>query len=394
MNKRLFQTFAAGLILACVIIYGCITRYDPPGVKSFTKLLVVEGIITDSITTIRLSRSVALSESLNYALVNDGEVYVECDDGSVSEVSLFAGNGAYKIRTGKLNPDRQYRIKVNLDGETYRSEFLTPLMTPDFELSWVQRANRALVSIQVSTQDTLKQSAYYLWSYLEDWEFTARLWVDSFCVNFEWVPHDISAPGNRYYCWKKDSSRIFILGNAERMIGNEIKDREIMSFFASSERVSLLYHIAVKQHLIRKEAYAYYANLQKNIEQAGSIFTPIPAEIPGNLYCVTSPDLPVIGYVEVSTTVVQKKFIEAKDVYIGTAYDVENIKEDCYYYNKKGFFQPPPECYNTVSIQWAVINPSVWFLSRIRIDYNPICVDCIKAGGTKDKPEWWPTDHL
>lgn len=390
MNKRLFRKFAGGFILVCVIIYGCITRYEPAAVDNLKSILVVEGIITDSVTTIRLSKSVALSDRLNdYVFVNNGAVFVECDDGSVSDVSLFAGNGTYKIMTGELNPDRKYRLKINLDREEYRSEFLTPLMTPDFQLSWVQRGFGEKVSIQVSTQDTRNQSAYYLWSYREDWEFTARIWVDSFCINSEWVYHDISAPGNRYYCWQKDSSRMFILGNAERMIGHEIKDREILSLISASERISLLYHIAVKQNLLRKEAYAYYANLQKNVEQTGSIFTPIPAEIPGNLYCVTSPDLPVIGYVEVSTTCERKQFIEAKDVYSGAV-----VFENCLI-ETTGY--TPMECYNTALWQWVYFDYNRYGLDWEPLAkkwmYHPPCVDCTLAGGTKNKPEWWPTNH-
>ena len=33
----------------------------------------------------------------------------------------------------------------------------------------------------------------------------------------------------------------------------------------------MLYYIDVKQNRIRKEAYDYFVNLQRNIEQAGSI---------------------------------------------------------------------------------------------------------------------------
>ena len=207
---------------------------------------------------------------------------------------------------------------------------------------------------------------------------------DSICINFEWVFYDIYAPDNRYFCWRKDSSHLFIMENTERLIRNEIIKKEIRSVNTGSEQLSLLYHIAVKQNLIRKEAYKYYSNLQKNVERTGSIFSPIPAEMPGNLYCVTSPDLPVIGYVDVSTTVERKRFVDGDAVYTG----VLNM-DDCSVQPPGGVPFIPPECYNTFRVQWAYYDKE----RKERWYYNPICVDCLAAGGTKDKPSWWPNDH-
>ena len=387
--------YAAMIAVIYLVINGCITPYELSRVEAYRRILVVDGLITDSITTIRLSRSVGLTERLNdLAYVNHATVFVECDDGTVSDASQLVGGGNYTILTGDLNPQRKYRLKIILDEEEYRSEFLSPLTTPDFMLSWVKMDNGARVSFNVSTQDTLNQSSCYLWSYKEDWEFTARILVDSFCINYEWVFHDINAPDNHYYCWKKDSSRVFILANAEGMIGHEIRDREIYAPSAATDRFSLLYHIAVKQNLIRKEAYAYYTNLQNNVERTSNIFAPIPAERQGNLYCVTTPELPVIGYVDVSTTVERKRFITRDEAYIGTAYYPAVILDDCTFQEVN---VPPPECLNTPQFQWVYVDwrkMGIQAGSAVKSFYVTPCVDCIAAGGTKDKPSWWPTEHL
>ena len=391
-GKRRYRLFVLGIIACCVVIYGCITQYEATGVEGLNRILVVEGFITDDITTIRLSKSIGLSERFIYDTipVDQATLHVACDDGTVYDVSLYAGKGTYLIETGHLNPDKKYRLHVFLDGEEYRSEFLKPLFTPDFNLSWVKKNEKASISFQVSTLDSTDQSAYYLWSYKEDWEFTARLLVDSYCLNYVWVINDITSANNYYYCWKKDSSRVFILGNADGMIAHEINNYEILSVFASDERLSLLYHIAVKQNMIRKEAYTYYVNLQKNLERVGGIFSIIPSEVPGNLYCHTSPRLPVIGYVEVSTTVEQKRYIRAEEAYVPAInYD------DCL---MPPGGSPPPECSPHYMWKWAIFDwssttgdPRVF---PLKYYYNITCMDCLAAGGTKDKPEWWPTDHL
>jgi len=372
---------ATGIILICLLLYGCITPYDFAGTEGYRRLLVVEGIITDSITTVRLSRSVRLTERLSdNVYVDHATVFVECDEGTVSDASWLVGTGTYTVATGDLNPQQKYRLKIVLDGEEYLSEFLQPLITPDFELLLVREEEEARVSFQVSTQDTLNQSLYYLWSFKEDWEFRVRMRPDSICLDFEWVPYYTNTPDNIFYCWRKDSSHVFIMENTARFVRNEIKNKEIWSVFSDDERFSLLYHIAMKQNLIRKEAYVYYTNLQKNVERTGSIFSPIPAEMPGNLHCVTSPDLPVIGYIDVSTTTERKRFVRTEEVYTG---DLMNMLY-CSVDPPGGFI--PPECYNTIRVQWAYYEGRRWF-------FNPVCVDCIAAGGTKDKPSWWPNDH-
>jgi len=381
MNYSLFRKLTVGLFVSCVMFNGCITLYEFSGTERLHSVLVVEGIITDSVTNIRLSRSVGLSDRLNdYVYVDNGTVWVECDDGTVSNTSQFMGMGYYHILTGDLNPDCKYRLRILLEGEEYRSEFLQPLLTPDFDLAWAKKGEVS-ISIHVSTQDTIRQSAYYLWSFMEDWEIKARLLVDSFCINGEWVANDIFTTGNRYWCWKKDSSRVFILGNVERMTDQAVKSMEIRSFFASNERLSLLFHISVKQHLIRKEAYKYYANLQKNVESTGSLFAPIPAELPGNVYCITTPDMPVIGFVEVSTSREQGQFMSADEAYAESV----NLM-DCNIEIPPGGYAPP-QCYNTARYQWVHYMRQKWI-------YNPQCVDCIAAGGTKNKPPWWPTSQL
>jgi hypothetical protein len=129
--------------------------------------------------------------------------------------------------------------------------------------------------------------------------------------------------------------------------------------------------------MIRKESYTYYANLQKNVEHASGIFSIIPSEVPGNLYCHTSPRLPVIGYMEVSTTVEKKRYVTAEEVYIP---DINN--DHCYFPPPPNI--PPPECSPHYFWKWT---PG-------KVVLNIICIDCIAAGGTKNKPTWWPTDHL
>ena len=135
----------------------------------------------------------------------------------------------------------------------------------------------------------------------------------------------------------------------------------------------------VEQYALHREAYDYYFNLQKNIEESGSLFAPIPSEMKGNIRCVTDPEVPVIGFVEVATVTRLKRFFPE----IGKVYEAEVTG-----------------CASTI-VQGSEYdnNPDYGYVS-----YNPMnaasntyalkrCMDCGRFG-SKQKPSWWPTSHL
>lgn len=141
--------------------------------------------------------------------------------------------------------------------------------------------------------------------------------------------------------------------------------------------MKILYYIEVQQNRIRKEAYEYFKNIQRNIEQTGSIFSPIPTEVRGNIVCVSDPKEWVLGYVDVTSTTIMKRFMpELRDFY-ETSYD----------------------CAKNILTGMALDGYTYYIYSgapTVPNRYAPFrCVDCTYDGrGTKNKPSWWPTDHL
>ena len=111
---------------------------------------------------------------------------------------------------------------------------------------------------------------------------------------------------NTYYCWGRDSSKAMLLESTNKLTVNLIYKRKLIEIPRDHDKLTMLYYIDVKQNRIRKEAYDYFVNLQRNIEQAGSIFSPIPSERRGNISCVSDPKEWVIGYVDVTNTTIMK----------------------------------------------------------------------------------------
>ena len=100
-----------------LLLSACVTDYEPKGLEQVRDLLVVDGIITNGETTIKLRRSVGLTDDFTEdEFVNDAKVVVEREDGIVFACANSSEKGEYKVDMGELDPGSRYRLRVSLDG--------------------------------------------------------------------------------------------------------------------------------------------------------------------------------------------------------------------------------------------------------------------------------------
>lgn len=365
-------------LIVAGILSSCIAEYYPSQLMDAPDLLVVDGIITNGTSVFRLSTSVGLDAGIDAtSSVDNAQIFVEDESGRLSPPGTLTDPGRYSIPNGNLHPDSSYRIRIVLGDEIIVSEFLRPLITPVIDsITYSKAGSGAPIKIQVSTHEPNNQSHYFRWSYFETYEFTAQLYanvaiIDGVIVIFDEQGEE--GPANHmYYCWQRSASRNLILASSAQLSENVILNHTIQEIEPSNKKLSVLYHIAVTQHLIRKEAYDYFSNLQKNIESMGSIFAPIPSEMNGNLRSLTS-NIPVIGYVDVSTSTTLERFIERNfSLY-------EQPRNNCEF---SPVWQPGMSPL-TFDGQMGIVN---WVTAG--------CVDCTLMGGSKNKPDFWPNSHL
>ena len=324
-----------GVGLLCLIQCGCITEYEATGIDEVADILVVEGVITDDATTITLSRSTNLTGSLysssydpnQYGVsdVYDAKVYVECDDGTQwqagsPDFGSYMGMGSrYTIKTGQLDLDHKYCLKIEIEENDYdsndcsfdvwgnfscpkktykySSDYSYPIKTPEIDsIFWMRSGRGQPVWVYIATHSPDQQVLYYRWSYKEDWEINS----------------DVMLEGYPYYCWNQASSRDLLIGSAEKTVFGQLTD-VINTIYPSDRRLSVLYRINIRQNSISKRAYDYFANIKKNSQQSGSIFAPVPSELRGNIVCTTDPNRVVIGYVDISTTTQKTRYISRRD---------------------------------------------------------------------------------
>ena len=371
-------------MLLSLILCGCITDFNATGIDELADILVVEGIITDDESTITLSRSVNLTEeSFGDYYVDHARVYIECDDGTQweAEPSLDGTlrNGRYTIQTGPLNPDRKYRLKIEIEEVDstgirstfeYCSDYSNSIKTPEIDsVFWAKRGQGQPVAIYVATHEPEGKVLFYRWSYKEDWEINSQYFVE----------------GYPYYCWNVGKNSDLLIGSAEKTVFGKLTDI-VAEISPSDRKLSVLYRITVKQNAISKRAYTYFANVKKNVEQTGSIFAPIPSELRGNIICTTDPDRPVIGYVDVSSTTQKHCYILRRDVYevpYSLRQECEEISRDSLLSLYDGEI---PD--NYILLNPVPVSPDDFpFYARAQ------CVDCSYYGTADQKPDDWPNNY-
>ena len=366
------------LFILCSFLFlsDCITKYEATGIEEMIDILVVEGIITDDETIITLSHSVNLTdENLGYYYIDSAHVYVECDNGTRWKAEPYGGdwwismpprNGRYLIKTGKLNPELQYRLKIEIEELTktyeYCSDYSYPIETPEIDsIFWVKRGRGQPVMMYVATRSYEHKIMYYSWSYREDWEVNAAI------RRVENYP---------YNCWNSSRNKDLLLGTTETVVHGQLMDI-LTEINPSDRRLSSLYRIIVNQNAIRKRTYDYYLNIKKNAENMGSLFAPVPSELLGNIICVSDPKRPAIGYVDISTTSKVQRFITQAD----------------------NLFENPLSC-NIFTLEYLI--DKYGNAKQIPITYidlggdnytEQICVDCTFLGGILQKPDDWPNNY-
>ena len=374
------------IVIIIVFLSGCIELYNHEGVEEIRGLLVVEGTITDDESVFILRRSVGLYTKLKGdETVNDAVVYVEKDNGEQLQ-GVFKSNETYTVQTGDLNAETKYRLYVKIGEYEYRSEFLLPLYTSEIGSITSSKAGKGEpVNIYLNAHDPNDGSRYYRWSYDEIWEVKAEIFANYGFLNSDEPDYFyLHTPENTYYCWGRDKNKSILIESTNKISENRITQKKLHEIPCDNDRLSILYYILVKQNQIRKEAYEYYSNIQKNVEQTSSIFSPIPSEMEGNIKCVTNPEIPVIGYIDVSTTTRKELFFSDDTVH---------------YYEPQRSYDLRQWCEDAVTPYLPYVGYDNYIYYLVQPPTNPFyvhrsCVDCrLKDNATKDRPDFWPNAH-
>jgi hypothetical protein len=379
------------LVISAALLFSgaCKEAYDPPVLSTDHAYLVVEGFINNGpdSTVITLSHTYTLSDTAQATPEPGATVSVEGSDNSIFALPE-TGKGQYGADLTTLNPANQYRLHILTSaGKEYRSDFVAFKLSPPIDsINWVRNGDG--VQIYANTHDPQKNSTYYLWKYEETWEFHSV-----YGSEFEYLPAQDTivtrTQDSFYFCWTGENSTNILLGSSARLASDVIYEAPLLLIPSNSWHISLEYSILVKQYVLTADAYNFWLNLQLNTEQIGSIFSPQPSQIRGNVHSLSDSTEQVLGYISAGTLSKQRIFINPTDIPNWTTNEYPNscqqiniigVPDTERLWLASGFYIP-------TDLDPLVMQPP---FPPFRFDIaNQPCVDCTQLG-VNHKPAFWP----
>ena len=383
------------LFAALLLISGCIYPFKADiESETFDHIVVSGDILIGEPTRITLSYVYPLTAYTNemkkdYPL---GKLVIENDSGNTWKGD-YQYRGVYVFDTSTAPAKGKYRLRIELnDGREYTTPW-TGVKQPPVITDFHYDGNDEGVSLFLSL-DGADSLWNFRWDYTETWEYHADfipafMFVpglpeadqrDPYKIYREPDPSEIN-----YTCWKSESSIEPGLGSAEGQSDNCLKDVCLLSIPSTDRRISVEYSMMLTVSGISSEALAWHKHMNALSNDTGSLFSPTPSEMRGNVTCTSDESQTALGYVDVVCRV--SKRIYVPNLHYHRPYDPEVL-----------LFYPEPDedgnynldqLYITGDAPVRGLEPSL-----TGVEWGPKrCTDCTQLGGTTTEPEWWKKDY-
>lgn len=369
------------LIIAIIAIAQSCREPFFPETSEYESLLVVEGKLTDNVGpySIRLTRTSSLSDKESYpeqnAFVTIEEEFGETIQLTEDERGIYLTPEYFIATSGK-----KYKITIERsNGESYESDYEQLASSGSIESvsynykSWTEDRDghkKDLEGLEFEVDASAPSGIqYFKFEYSDIWE------VHSF-ITYNSHP-DI--------CWSESTGSNIIIHSTSDLSNSIIKDFEVVTISNESNRLFYHYGIQIKMLSISKNAYDYYSGLNKISQQSGSLYDPPPAQIVGNIRCLTNPGKLCLGYFLVAGEAASDyQFIKRADTpiqYCSTGneycqvYDVTIYESGVY---RNWGYELISEYFNSIDTT----------IHHIYINYES-CYNCSKYAN-EIKPSFWP----
>lgn len=316
MNRCCLLLLVRRFIVAmfCVSgIIGCREPFDLEPSQIQTSVLVVEGYLDSEgkESLIKLSRTVTINSDTTLAPESGAKVNLISEDGIVYPLPETEP-GLYYF-SYNVPEDKNYKMQIELrNGDLFESFQLKPVLTPPILDAGFLRKEDG-VEVFVTTQGD-ENADDFLWTYDETWIYRPRIRVpyiyDSTINNVR----DRTASENISLCFKSEVSSDILLETSSRFQEQVVFRQTITEIPLGDERIQERYSILISQKAVDSAAVKFWETLKRNTEDIGSIFSPLPSLISGNITAVGNLQIPVIG--QISMGVIQEKriYIDLVDV--------------------------------------------------------------------------------
>ena len=382
MKTASATVFRFGLLL--LLCWSCKEPFEPEVSSVDHSILVVEGHVEvgGGETMISVARTRPVYDSVSTMPIQWAVVSLEGEDGS--SWSLHLQESGQYLLFEPLPENQNYRLRIQTDGQTYLSDWLTPIITPEIsEISFEKKEGD--VSIYVSTQGN-ERAQYFMWEYEETWIYQSP-YRSSYKYDVEQRDVVPLGPDDQltFRCWNTDRSRQINISSSERYQNDYIYQKELLKIGSLSEKLGERYSILVTQRAVEREAFVFWEAIRKNSNDIGGIFSPLPSSLSGNMHNIDDPQKPVIGYITAGKSAQKRQYISRREV------DPWRIVIDDYHTCAVDTIIPRD--YEAVFVQSIYVPLSPYCTeSGGCIGYfasTRACADCSMRGGVLERPEFW-----
>ena len=318
-------------LVILTLFLGCRTPYEPEVPATELRVLVVEGYLdTQGLKSeLKLSRTVPLAAEDAFA-PEQGAIVVLKNSSGQSFPLTESTPGIYLFEKD-IDEQQTYVLEITLtSGERYVSESLLPIVTPAILDAGFKRDVEG-VEVFVSTQGTADADDF-LWTFEEAWIYRPRIRSPYVYIPAEKEVRTRTAQEQNSLCFKSEVSPGILLETSSRFRDQVVFQKTITEIPKGDERIMERYSILISQKGISSEDVPFWEILKKNTEDIGSIFSPLPSLIGGNIKSLDDANSPVLGQVSLGVIRQQRVYINLEDVspwnYLNPEFNDCTIGED------------------------------------------------------------------
>ncbi len=279
-------------------------------------ILVVDGNLTTSgdSNLIQLSRTDKLGQQV-FPPVQATTVTLRDDEGK-TEPYLALGNGKYWLKGNILKPKigGTYHLEIELEnGRKYQSQAERILPAPEIDsLSF----ETAIENIVVDETKELSRTVvdFFVHGHISTPpDKTYLQWkVEQVSAVSELTCSPFLAAKTCYIYRQSNPNQLFLLDGT--LLRPNADYKELISKQVLDYSYGQLTSYYVSQRSISRDAYIYLDQVERIVNEVGSIFDAPPAAIPGNIFSLDDPTEKVLGYFSAYDEKKALLFIESNDL--------------------------------------------------------------------------------
>ena len=380
INKKLLLLF-----LLSIAVFSCVEEI-PIEPETFEEAIVIEGSITNEEKQhqIKISKAFKIDTTgpnplsgASVTVTGDREyIFEESEPGIYTSTKIFSAQ-----------PGVEYQLSIQTNGEEYKSEPMQLLNNR--EIASIN-ANRITykgddgVAITLNQESTQSDANYYRYEYSETFKFNSRFFKTSDLVIRDGIPVEVPKTKEEYTCYRTEESQDIILANTNSLSEDNVNNLLLTFINADDPKLARRYSVLVKQYVISRGAYNYYATLEE-LSGSDNIFSQSqPGYFSGNIENINNPDEKIIGFFDVSSVSTKRTFFSYED-FFDSEHSNPYLASYC-----------PIESPDLPHLIELVENRNVRWFSTVPVPFGtPVfeivpasCVDCT-VFGSNEVPDFW-----